>query len=108
MIPEDLRLDLLDMIEDDPALFQFNGVEYRGTLSGINRSRPLEVGGFTDLPQISIAINVKDAYGDNVFGQDRPRVGSRITYREAEYRVDSIEIDPQEEAMQLNLRSKDQ
>lgn len=108
MIPDEIRDDLLSMIEDDPALFQFNGVEYRGTISGINRSRPLEIGGFNDTPQISIAINLRDAQGDNVFGQDRPRVGSRITYRETEYRVDSTEIDTMEQAMQLNLRSKDQ
>ena len=104
---EETRFDLIDIIEDDPATFQFNGVEYRGTVSGINNSRPLEIGGFEERPELSIAINLKDAQGGLVFGQDRPVVGSRITYREILYRVDSIEIDSFQEAMQLNLRSKD-
>lgn len=104
---DESRADLIAIIEDDPALFQFEGTEYRGTASGVNRSRPLEIGGFEDRPELTIVINLKDANGAEVFGQDRPEVGDRITYRETEYRVDSTEVDSMEESIQLNLRSKD-
>lgn len=101
------RDDLLAIIEDAPALFEFKGAEYRGTASGINKSRPLEIGGFEDRPELTIVINLKDASGAEVFGQDRPDVGDRITYRGTTFRVDSTETDSFEEALQLNLRSKD-
>lgn len=102
----DLAADIIDIISDAPATFQFGGKEYTGSASGLNRSRPLEIGGFEDRPELTIIINLKDASGANVFGQERPAVGDRITYRQTEYRVDSTEIDSDEQALQMNLRSK--
>lgn len=95
------------MIEDAPALFLFGGVEYRGTASGINRRRPLETFGFDDQPELTIAINIRDRYGAAVFGQDRPGIGSRITYQGTVYRVERTEIDCFDECLQMDLRSKD-
>jgi hypothetical protein len=93
------------MIEEDPVTFQFNGTEYRGAASGLNRRRPLEVGGFDEQPEITIAINIRNKDGDLVFGQDRPKVGSQITYKGKVYRVDRTEVDQFEECLQMDLRS---
>lgn len=103
---EIVRLDLIAMIEDDPVTFLFNGTEYTGTFSGVNRRRPLEIGGFEPDPDLVLVLNLRDRNGGDVFGQDKPSVGSRITINEVEYRVDRTEVDPLEECLQLDLRSK--
>jgi len=95
------------MIDDDPVLFQFGGVEYMGASSGVNRRRPLEIGGFEDQPELSIAINLVNMEGDRVFGQDPPVVGSRITVNGIAYRVDRTEVDSFNECLQIDLKSKD-
>ena len=94
------------MIEDDPVTFTHEGTEYRGTIGGINRRRPLEVGGFQEEPEIVLAVNVKNSQGGNLFGQDRPKVGDRITIGVKTYRIDRTELDSFEESLQMDLRSE--
>lgn len=104
-LSETIRFDLITMIEEDPLAFLFNGVEYIGTGSGLNRTEPLEIGGFEERPELTIAINLKDTNGDLVFGQDRPAVNDRVTVGGKVYRVDRSEIDSMEECLQMDLRS---
>jgi hypothetical protein len=104
---EAIRFDLISMIEEDPVNFIFAGTEYVGASSGINRSAPLEIGGFEDRPELKIAINLRDIDGSLVFGQDRPKVNDRITVGGKTYRIDRTEIDSLEECLQMDLRSKD-
>ncbi len=106
-LAEVIRYDLIAMIEDDPTTFQFNGTEYTGTSSGVIRRRPLEVGGFDDQPEISIAINIYDRTGADQFGANPPQVGDRITVGPKTYRIDRTEVDAMGECLQLDLRSKD-
>lgn len=94
------------MIEDDPTYFTYAGTEYIGASSGINAMRPLEIGGFEEAPELTIAINLKTIAGDNTFGQDNPEVGDRITVDEVEYRIEKTEIDSFGESLQMDLRSK--
>ena len=106
MLPLDIRMDLINMIEDDPIVFTYQSVEYRGASSGINARRPLEIGGFEEMPELTIAVNLRRYDGDEVFGQDRPSVGDHISVREVEYRIERTEIDSLEECLQMDLRSK--
>jgi hypothetical protein len=101
-----VRSDLIVMIEEDPTAFIYNGTEYRGASSGINARRPLELGGFEDQPELTIAVNLRTAQGDLLFGQDRPDVNDRITVGGVEYRVDRTELDSLGECLQMDLRSK--
>jgi hypothetical protein len=95
------------MIEDDPTTFTYAGAEYRGASSGINRRRPMEIGGFEDQPEMNLAVNLRDIDGGLIFGQDAPEVGDRITVGGIEYRIDRTEVDSMAECLQLDLRSKD-
>lgn len=103
---EQIRDDLITMISEDPTPFQFAGVEYVGIKSGINRRRPLEVGGFEDMPELTLVVNLRDGDGGLTFGQDRPTVGKYITIATTQYRIDRTEIDSYEECLQMDLRSK--
>lgn len=94
------------MIEEDPVSFTFEGAEYRGSSSGLNMRKPLQLGGFEEMPELTIAVNLRDAVGDLVFGQDRPDVGDYITTGGVVYRIDRTEIDSFEECLQMDLRSK--
>lgn len=104
-LAEAIRYDLLTLIEEDPAYFTFNGTEYVGAISGVVRRRPLEMGGFDDQPELTLAVNLRNVAGDAVFGQDRPDVGDRITYQNKTYRIDRTEVDSFGECLQMDLRS---
>ena len=104
-LAETIRHDLLELIEDDPQTFQFQDVEYRGASSGINHTHRLESGGFEQMPELTIAVNLRDINGDLTFGQDTPAAGDRITVNETEYRIDRTEIDSFRECLQMDLRS---
>ena len=95
------------MIQDDPRTFQHGGTEYTGAASGLTRRRPLEIGGFEDQPEMVLIINLRDAHGGEVFPSVRPAVGDRVTVGAKTYRIESTEIDPFEECLQMDLRSKD-
>lgn len=93
------------MIGDFPTLFQFGGVEYRGSASGKAERRPLEIGGFEPQPEMTLAINVRKAQGDPVFGQDMPAENDTVTIAGRDYRIDRTEIDETGECLQMDLRS---
>lgn len=95
------------MIEDDPTTFVFSTNEYRGACSGLNRRRPMEIGGFEDQPEMTLAVNLRDIEGGLVFGQDMPSIGDRITIGGVDYRVERTEVDSMGECLQMDLRSKD-
>jgi len=104
-VSESIRCDLIQMIEDDPTPFQYGGTEYIGASSGINSRRPIEIGGFEDMPELTIAINLKNLDGSELFGPDRPGVNDQITVAGVVYRIERTEIDSSQECLQMDLRS---
>lgn len=96
--------DLRQMISEAPVTFTYNGIDYIGTVSGKNLRRPLEIGGFHEEPEVTIAINLKDAAGNSTF-EEAPSVGDTILIGSHTYRVDRTELDAFSEALQLDLRS---
>lgn len=100
-----VRRDLIALIGDAPTMFQFAGTEYTGALSGWNNRNPLEIGGYEPMPELTLAINLRNIEGDTVFGQDRPKAGDTITIQDVRYRIDRTEVDSFEECLQMDLRS---
>lgn len=103
-IGEIAAADLRQMIDEAPITFTYDGADYIGTVSGKNLRRPLEMGGFQEEPDLTIAINLKDAAGNSIF-VEAPSVGDDIILGSHAYRVDRTEIDEFSEALQLDLRS---
>jgi hypothetical protein len=104
-IAETIRSDLIALIAEDPAYFTFNGTQYVGAVSGLKRKRPNTIGGFDDMPELTAVFNLRNKSGDLVFGQNRPKAGDRITYRDRLYRIDVDEPDSFEECLELQLTS---
>lgn len=104
-LAETVRIDLIAMIEDDPVSFDFDGATYQGTSSGVSKKTPLEIGGFEPQPELTIAVNLHNLDGDDVFTSGAPTEGDTITVDNISYRVDRTETDPTGECLQLDLRS---
>ena len=96
--------DMRRIVADLPMAFTFNGTDYTGTISGINATKPLEIGGFEELPEITLIVNLKDAAGGAVFST-RPEVNDRITIDDIDYRVMRTEFDPLAVALQMDLKT---
>lgn len=96
--------DLRAIIADDPVTFVFAGEEYTGTRSGMNRRHTLEIGGFDDMPELTIAVCLKYADGSPTF-VNNPALGERIRVNGIDYRIDRTEIDAAGVSFQMDLRS---
>ena len=103
-IGEAYGADLRNMISDAPVTFTFNGASYTGTYSGIDRRRPLEIGGFSDEPTITLAVALKDSLQVSVFSA-APAEGDQVTISGTAYRVVSTETDMFGEGLELSLET---
>ncbi len=100
---EFIAADLRNIIADVPQVFVFQGQEYTGSISGTNRTRKLEVGGFDDMPELSIAICLRQSDGTDTF-VNAPVTGNRIRVNGIDYRVDRSEVDALRVGLRLDLR----
>lgn len=92
------------MIADAPQVFTHDGTEYTGTISGLNLSRRLEIGGFEEGPLMTLVVALIGSDGADTF-PNVPAVGDHITVDDMIYRVDRTEIDPFSQGLQLDLVS---
>lgn len=105
MIADVYLQDLRALIADAPQVFVFEGVEYIGTISGANNRRKLEIGGFDEMPEMTLVIALKDADGAATF-DGLPEVNEKVTVGTVTYRIERTEIDPFNAGFQMDLRSQ--
>lgn len=100
---EFIAADLRNIIADTPQVFVFQDQEYTGSVSGTNRQRRLEVGGFDEMPDLSLVVCLKQSDGTDTF-VNAPANGDRIRVNGIDYRVDRTELDAQRVGLRMDLR----
>ena len=90
--------DMLGIIADAEETFTWNGADYACTRSPINRTKPLEVGGYMDIPDLTVVTTYKKEApnGDLVsrFPSDiAPDINAQMTIDSVAYRITGRTID---------------
>lgn len=98
--------DAITEIGSDPVVIEFDGVDYRGAVSGSRKTSKLEVFGSTDEPAFAVLINLLNQDGSEVF-PTRPEIGDKFTIDGEEYRIASFELNPTATVMVATMESPD-
>lgn len=96
--------DLRAIIAESPVTFTFNGTDYTGTRSGLNLRQPLEIGGFQDVPELTLVVSIYQADGSLTMNP-LPEVNEQVTIAGTNYRIERTERDAEGVGYQMDLRS---
>lgn len=102
---EQQRQDILNAIADDPVTFTFNETDYTGTRGVLKLGEEFIAGGVLAEPALSLLICLQDGAGNDVFEENEPANGHKITVDDVDYQVKMVTEDQWGVALQIDLES---